>query len=153
MDSDIVRLQAALRKVQRQAVSLAEAQVIALGALTSLRQPPPRPPQQLAASPTAGPALGEPNATRPVGVVFHAADGGDDETGAGMHMRACVRWLGPEPAPGAQLFSCESAAADATQRLLRRCALALEVAGSEWRSTDPSLRIDLAAALAPRSSA
>lgn len=149
MDSDIVRLQAALRKVQRQAVSLADAQVIALEALTSLCQPPPRPSRQLAASP----ALGKPDATRPIGVVFHAADGGDDETGAGMHMRACVRWLGPEPAPGAQLFSCESAAADATQRLLRRCALALEVAGSEWRSTDPSLRIDLAAALAPRSSA
>lgn len=141
MDSDIARLQAALRKVQRQAVSLADAQVIALEALAPRQEPLP------------GQTSGESAPVKPIGVVFHAAYGGDEETGAGMHMRACVRWLGPEPAPGAQLYSDHAAAVGAPERLLRRCALALEVVGSEWRDTDPLLRRDLAAALAPRSGA
>ena len=34
------------------------------------------------------------DATEPIGQVFYAADGGDDETGAGYYMKPCVHWFG-----------------------------------------------------------
>lgn len=46
------------------------------------------------------PATGE-----PVGQVFYAADGGDDETGAGYYMKACVHWFGKAPAADTKLYT------------------------------------------------
>lgn len=39
----------------------------------------------------------------PVGQVFYAADGGDDDTGAGYYMKPCVHWFGKAPDAGTKL--------------------------------------------------
>lgn len=41
----------------------------------------------------------------PIGQVFYAADGGDDETGAGYYMEACVHWFGKAPAADTPLYT------------------------------------------------
>lgn len=43
--------------------------------------------------------------TEPIGQVFYAADGGDDETGAGYYMKACVHWFGKAPAADTKLYT------------------------------------------------
>jgi hypothetical protein len=43
--------------------------------------------------------------TEPIGQVFYAADGGDDETGAGYYMKACVHWFGKAPAADTMLYT------------------------------------------------
>lgn len=55
------------------------------------------------------PATGE-----PVGEVFYAADGGDDETGAGYYMKPCVHWFGKAPAADTKLYTAPQPA-QATQ--------------------------------------
>ena len=45
------------------------------------------------------------DATEPIGQVFYAADGGDDETGAGYYMKACVHWFGKAPAADTMLYT------------------------------------------------
>ena len=41
----------------------------------------------------------------PLGEVFYAAAGGDDETGAGYYMESCVHWFGKAPAADAKLYT------------------------------------------------
>ena len=43
--------------------------------------------------------------TEPIGQVFYAADGGDDETGAGYYMKPCVHWFGKAPAADTKLYT------------------------------------------------
>jgi hypothetical protein len=47
--------------------------------------------------------------TEPIGQVFYAADGGDDETGAGYYMKACVHWFGKAPAADTKLYTTPQA--------------------------------------------
>ena len=63
------------------------------------------------------PATGE-----PVGQVFYAAYGGDDETGAGYYMQPCVHWFGKAPAADTKLYthpapSVRDAAQEAVEEL------------------------------------
>ena len=52
--------------------------------------------------------------TEPIGQVFYAADGGDDETGAGYYMKPCVHWFGKAPAADTKLYTTPQTA-QATQ--------------------------------------
>lgn len=54
------------------------------------------------------------DATEPIGQVFYAADGGDDETGAGYYMTPCVHWFGKAPAADTKLYTTPQTA-QATQ--------------------------------------
>ena len=46
----------------------------------------------------------QPSKGEPVGQVFYAADGGDDETGAGYYMEPCVHWVDRAPPAGTKLY-------------------------------------------------
>lgn len=61
-----------------------------------------------------------------------------------FHVERVTHWMPLPELPGAQPAP---SVPDATV-LLRRAAMAMEVVGTEWRESDPTLRLDLASALA-----